>query len=474
MKKTSIFLTLIIILAFALRLYKIDNPIADWHSWRQADTAAVTRNFIKMGFNPFFPRYDDLSNIQTGQDNPMGYRFVEFPIYNAISYFFISLSQGFLTVEVWQRLVSIIASLFSIYFIYKITSYYVSRTAGLVSAFFFAVLPFSVYYSRVILPEPLMVSLSLAALYTFIIWIDKQEKIWLLLLSSILAATAILTKPFAIFFFPPMVYLAFTGVKLNRNNLLRLGFFGLLALAPFVSWRLFIQNYPEGIPFSAWLYNKDNIRGKPSFFYWLFAQRLGRLILGYFGSFFFMLGAITNSTKKEHWFFHVLGFSMVLYLFIFAGGNVQHDYYQIILVPIVVIYMGKGVDFLLSQKKKLFNQYMLYAVITVTTVFGLVFAWYKIQSFYWVNSPIIVTAGKKADELLPQDAKVIAPYGGDTAFLYQVNRQGWPQGFEIEDKMSKGASYYVSVTPNDAEVTYVKSKYTTIYEGDGFIIIKLQ
>jgi len=35
-------LSIILILGFTVRLYKIGNPIADWHSWRQADTASVT------------------------------------------------------------------------------------------------------------------------------------------------------------------------------------------------------------------------------------------------------------------------------------------------------------------------------------------------------------------------------------------------------------------------------------------------
>src|SRR3989344_1525625 len=76
-------LGLIILLAFVLRLWKIDSPIADWHSWRQADTAAVTRNFIKHGFNPFLPKFDDMSAIsEFPVANPLGFRFVEFPVYN--------------------------------------------------------------------------------------------------------------------------------------------------------------------------------------------------------------------------------------------------------------------------------------------------------------------------------------------------------------------------------------------------------
>ena len=83
-KNEKFWLALIFILALLLRLYKIDNPIADWHSWRQADTAAVSRNFLKYGFNPLYPRFDDLSSIPSGKENHQGWRFVEFPIFNLI------------------------------------------------------------------------------------------------------------------------------------------------------------------------------------------------------------------------------------------------------------------------------------------------------------------------------------------------------------------------------------------------------
>ena len=44
-----IILMVFLILGFAVRLYKLNNPVADWHSWRQADTSSVSRNFVSGG-----------------------------------------------------------------------------------------------------------------------------------------------------------------------------------------------------------------------------------------------------------------------------------------------------------------------------------------------------------------------------------------------------------------------------------------
>src|SRR5258708_28401070 len=83
MKKIeTVLLVLIVLSGFIVRLYRFNNPIADWHSWRQSDTSAVSRNFVKNGIDFLHPTFDDLSNVPSGLDNPKGYRFVEFPLYN--------------------------------------------------------------------------------------------------------------------------------------------------------------------------------------------------------------------------------------------------------------------------------------------------------------------------------------------------------------------------------------------------------
>lgn len=42
-EKEYLVVPIILLIALFLRLYEIDGPIADWHSWRQADTASVSR-----------------------------------------------------------------------------------------------------------------------------------------------------------------------------------------------------------------------------------------------------------------------------------------------------------------------------------------------------------------------------------------------------------------------------------------------
>ena len=103
-------LILILLLAFTLRLYRINNPIADWHAFRQADTASVTREYVKHGIDLLHPKYQDLSNIQSGKDNLLGYRMVEFSLVNALTAWFL-IKLPFLDLVIFSRLISVFFSL---------------------------------------------------------------------------------------------------------------------------------------------------------------------------------------------------------------------------------------------------------------------------------------------------------------------------------------------------------------------------
>jgi len=466
MKKSLIFeivaVIAIIALAFAVRLYKIDNPVADWHSWRQADTASVTRTFSQRGIDFFKPRYHDLSSTPSGKENPEGYRMVEVPIYNLIHLGIYRLAPG-LGIDRSGRLTSVFLSLISLILLYLIVRKLSGKLPAILAAIFFAFLPFSIYYSRVILPEPLMVVFFLASFLFFI-----QGRLFSLPLSAVFLALALLIKPYAVFFTLPYFYLLFKkGIK--PKKLLQLIIFFTLAATPLLLWRLWISQFPEGIPASGWLYNLNGIRLRPAWFRWLFAERLGKLILGYWGSLLLGLGLVIS--QKESWIYRLWFVGILAYFVIFAGGNVTHDYYQAITIPFICILLAFGANFLIKPPKE-FSKVISYLLLAAAPLLMLAFSWYEIKGYYQINNPVIIEAGHAADRILPPDAKVIAPYNGDTAFLYQTNRSGWPIGKTIDDKIKNGATAYVSVV-NDEETAFLSAKYITLEKTDRYIIIDL-
>ena len=267
-------LGVILVASFLVRLYKIDSPIADWHSWRQADTATVTRNFVKYGFNPLIPKYDDMSGVSENPiANPNVYRFVEFPIYNIAVYPFYLI---FGVRDMLHRLVSVLFTLGSIVFLYLICRRYSGVGVSLLSSAVFAFLPFSVFFSRTTLPEPTFLFFSLGMIYFVDIWIwegKSSQGIWGFFFTSL----AFLIKPWAIFFTPPLVYSILKKTGSFKKSLKYLWIF-VLAILPLIVWRLWILQSPEGIPASNWLMNGDGIRFRPAFWWWIISERLGREI----------------------------------------------------------------------------------------------------------------------------------------------------------------------------------------------------
>lgn len=462
-------LLLIIFFGLLVRLYKIDSPIADWHSWRQVDTAAVTRNFIKMGFNPFIPRYDDMSGVaEKPVANPSRFRFVEFPVYNIAVYpfyYFFGVEDKF------SRLVSVLFSLGSIALIFFIVKKYADVVTGLTSAFTFAFLPFNVFFSRTTLPEPTFIFFALGMLYFMDRWVWENKKI-LGLLGITFTAIAFLIKPWAIFFFLPLLYSVF--VKNNTKKFwMKFILLTAVALLPFLLWRLWMLQQPEGIPASSWLMNGDGIRFRPAFWWWIVSERLGREILGITGIVLFFIG-LAIRPKNGNYFLHIWALSSFLFIAVFATGNVRHNYYQTQLVPVASIFLSLGIVQLLRGSKLFIPRFWTIILALFLYSLSLYFGYKIVKEFYNINNPDMVEAGKAANKILPKDAIVVTPYNGDTAFLYQTNRAGWPvTALPVAELATDyGATAYVS-TAKDAKTKWVIRHFEIIQETDKFVIADL-
>jgi len=477
LKKESVeFLILffLLILGFLLRVYKIDNPVADWHSWRQADTASVTREFLKGKVNLLFPKYHDISSVQTGYFNPQGYRFVEFPIYNFLHYLLFKYLPIF-NLEIWGRLLSIYSSLFSSIVLYLIAKRFLGKSGGVVCVFIFLVLPFNIYFSRVILPEPLSLMFGLASLWFFLLFIDGRSLVFLFL-SSIFLSLGILTKPFIIFFLIPIIYLYLSrfGVEFYKDFKTLTPFLVFLdiSLVPFFLWRAWMNKFPQGIPFFLWAFNGDGIRFKPSFWRWIFGERVGHLILGSWGLIPFIFGFFKEIKRKEKFFFHFFLLGMFLYVTILATANVRHDYYQTIIIPSIVLFVSSGIIFMWKEQERLKLRFKFLTLFSLLIMFST--TWPQIREFYKINHPEIIEAGSLVDRTIPKEAIIIAPYNGDTAFLYQTKRKGFPiLERPVQELKQMGANFYVSVN-FDQQTLEIMNNYKVIKKTDRFVLVDLR
>lgn len=478
-KHDLLLVSVILVLALTLRLYKVNTPLADWHSWRQADTAAVARNFVRSGFNLLRPQYDDLSNIQSGQDNPEGLRLVEFPLYNSV----FGLLYKYLPVlplEVYGRAVSIFFSLVTIVVIY----YLMFKEDGRIGAFFasliFAVFPFFVYYSRVVLPEMMAMGLMFVAIaLTYRFSHTKKETLgtlFTIVLAAIFAGLAILTKPTVGFYGISVIYLLFfrNGFSFVKKPYPYL--FAVFVLLPFGLWRWWAHMFPQGIPYAQWLFTSvntstglQNIFFRPAFFRWIFYERILLLILGGYATVFFVLGVLKK--QKKSLLMYSIFISALVYLFVFQGGNVQHDYYQITILPALAIGMGAGIS-LLFQHKNLFLPLPM-TIIAIVGILG--FSWitsYERIRPYYNYSKDLVSMATIINTLTPPDSQVVTDSTGDTTLLYLSDRRGYPAVTgDLHFLAAKGLDYFV--TMNGSVAKEVAKEFDLIFENEKMFLFKL-
>jgi 4-amino-4-deoxy-L-arabinose transferase-like glycosyltransferase len=347
---------------------------------------------------------------------------------------------------------------------------------AVLSGLFFALLPYSIYYSRVILPEPFMLLTSTAAIYFLAATTNLKKPVpsWQWWLSALLFSLALLIKPFIAFLIPVLLVFWWQTGPRRRWSPWWLVYWSVVIL-PIWWWRDWILQFPSGIPASDWLFNGNGIRFRPAWFRWLFYERLSKLMLGFGGVFLVTAGMILSSRRAKNllWTWWA---SLLAYLSVFATGNVQHDYYQVIFVPWLSFCLGIGtwhtwrqLQLRLRGTRLIIGQVALVLLMLV----GWLFSWQQVAGWFNVNHWEYQRAGQAVDQLTPPDAKVIAPAFGDTQFLFQTNRTGWPIGFTIDEKIAQGATYYVTTSLDDEAHSLLKI-YALVYRTDEFLILDLE
>ncbi len=166
--------------------------------------------------------------------------------------------------------------------------------------------------------------------------------------------------------------------------------------------------------------------------------------------------------------------SHIFFITVFATGNVRHDYYQVILLPVLAIFLAIGLGTLFKSSGSFIPRIWTIPLCLLFFLLTFYFGWKEVKGLYQINNYPIVEAGKFADRILPKDAYVLAPYNGDTAFLYQTNRPGWALvPTSISELIADyGVTHYIS-TARDARTAWVLRHFYVLEENPQFIIADL-
>ncbi len=201
-KKDRMIFWLIMGLGTAIRIPFLFLPMTygAGEVWRQADTASIARHFYLNGFNILYPQ------IYWGGNGP-GYVETEFQLYP----FIVALLYYLFGEHLWLgKLVSLLFSLGTMYFVYLIARDVLKIGAATWTFGFLAFSPLFVRFSSAFMPEGALLFCFAGGLYFFSSWLEKEENSQLYLASA-LVGLAILLKATAL-----MIGLVLTPLLINR------------------------------------------------------------------------------------------------------------------------------------------------------------------------------------------------------------------------------------------------------------------
>jgi hypothetical protein len=406
----------ICVLGFVARLGTAKVPVLDHHSWRQADTASIARNFVRERFNPLYPQVDWRGGqvhgyVETGME------------VHAFIVAAISRLAGFHTdIGRFLSCAYFLGSLVLLHaFVRERDGTWTALVGAAAYAFGFA-LPF--YMDRTFMNEPLLILLTFSAYRCTQRYLREPRAGWWL---GLMTATTLiaLVKP---------VYLVCWGgilgltVERDGRRALRRWDVALVLAANLLALALWLQHARSlsaatGLSFGI----EDKLfdtQLEGSLQYW--RTIAGRLILDVFGpvGFVLLVWGLVRSVQSHRRFEPAALAGFLVYLVVVAKGNFIHDYYQLVAVPIgSVLVAAGGVAAAERFGRESIDARLRWAVALIALMIASAFL-RSINSWYGVpwEKAHLCSAGR--DQLAPADRVVLAGYQNPD-LLFCLDRKGW-------------------------------------------------
>jgi 4-amino-4-deoxy-L-arabinose transferase-like glycosyltransferase len=455
----------------AIRLVGIDEPLIDQQAWRQADTAAIARNFYLEGFELLRPRVD-------WRGTSSGVVETNFPAYPYLVACLYALTGG-----VHEWLARALAAVFSV--ATAIPLYAMGRRLSpgpwlaRLAAALYLVLPLSWFFGRAVLPEALMILLSVSTLWGMQYWLEAPSR-WRFMIATSLAGLVFAVKIPTLYLGFPLVALALAryGWAFLRRPSLWL-FLAMAVLPAFFWYTHAIDLFQEtGLSFGIFGstgYDKwDHTLLLSQDFWWTLGGRFGFAVLTPVGAVLMVAGVLglwqTPSLGRERWYLYAWLGALLAYLLLVPEGNRKLHYYQLPFVPMVSLFAAAPLAALLGEPVMgkvgahlgRLGQWRRWVVLALLV--AVVFASahqvddYRRPATYDYYRTCLA-AGEALAAKLPATALVVVGDLDDNAeavaraqsptMLYYLQRKGWqitPDEFSaqtLERLAAQGAEYFV-------------------------------
>lgn len=460
-------------LALALRLWRLDVPYVDAHSWRQVTNADIARHFATSTLDIFHPQVS-----WGGRDGVVG---MEFPLLQ------------WLTGLVWRvtgesapvgRLIAILFSVTGVAALYGLGARLLSRPAALAAATLMAVSPSVVYFGRTLLSDTPMLTFMITGVWAWDLWFESRRPS-LFAAATVLTALAALVKLPAIIVLAPVAGVAFRHVGWSALRDWRLWTAAWLIVAATAGWyyhadRIFLDTgltqavfrpsgtYPPsiapGVSFTSVSHWVTRDRFLSADTWSQLGDRFWQLHLTAFGAVGALLGlwVVPRGARAP---LHLWTLAGVVLFIAALEGQYWHEFHQLPLLPPLFLYFGAFVATVFdgAWRTRVFpgraGVLVLTAVAAVVLVqvvrsSGVILHLYRPDN---LQTPLIGIGGSMRAVSEPDGLFVTVEYDDRTTnsplLLYFAHRQGW--SFDIDSisvpvleglRNRHGAAYFATTT----------------------------
>jgi hypothetical protein len=453
----------IVLLALALRLKGIHDPLLDHPAWRQGDTASIARNFYRLNDNILYP--------QTNYDGPPP-NYVELEL-QLVPYLAAQVYKVVGVHPVVGRLITIGFSVATVALLAFFGRWlFADALAGLVAAAAYAVFPGSVYYGRTFTPDTAMVFFLTAALYAAARLLVEDERLAPrnLARSTALLTLAYLAKPVALCGLPAVVAMIADRIRTART--VRPTAVAVLIAVPLV----ILWAYDRAVASHAeWHWASGIVRihvlpalhaafTSPAGFVQKAVQfkvvlgMLAHTMIGPPGAAAALVGACCIPWLRARSGTLLLWWLIGGLAYVYVVVTVERvDYYMYPLVPLAALLVG-GLAARLVRAAEQHPRYpatlrrAAIAGIALFLLTALVQGQAAVAGYYRYSAAAYRRA-VALDRMLRRNALVVMGYQGPD-ILYYIDRYGWEEDpylwtpFDEESAIRKGARYFIDILDN--------------------------
>ncbi len=414
LKKNGQWLVLIFILVFGVivRTKNFNSLPIDAHPMRQTDTECVAY-FLYSGKSTFLkPK----ACLMRPVSNINGYFFLEVPFYEKL----ISISYKIFGPKLWAaRLVNLVLYVIGSLSLFGLLKKWMDNLSGLLGVLIFGFVPGSIFFvGHALHPDVMAVSLIWLSLY--LMWRYKETGlINYFLISGLSLGVSVASRPFGIICLPLLGYFLY----LRKSKLWNYFWLLILSLLFYGSWYGWTKFLKVDMSWENWvLFGREKIfdLGILKNLIWknIIGETMGKVTSGLAG-----LGLMVATIKKDKKIIPLIMwiFGVIIYWLIVPNGNLTHQYYADVYIPLVVILAVIGASFIWKKSK----------IVAIFILLTLIYNGVRTSNYHFltnVEAKIDTLIAEEISREIGEDKKIIYLNRSNSVPLSLSHRQGWMLG----------------------------------------------